>query len=93
MSHRRVLICRVEDETEQMTELASVDLPAVPGQWAAAPLDRLEAHVATAGQRLLGRLCGRKRQVSVHADAPANLRRGTATRAFDSLFINCHVVR
>jgi len=57
MSHLRVLICRGEDETEQMTELASVDLPTVPGQWADAPLDRLEAHVATAGQRLLGRLC------------------------------------
>jgi len=57
MSHLRVLICRVEDESEQMTELASVDLPAVLAQWASAPLDRLEAHVATAGQRLLGRLC------------------------------------
>ncbi len=34
MSHLRVLICRVEDETEQMTELASVDLPPVLGQWA-----------------------------------------------------------
>jgi len=57
MSHLRVLICRVEDESEQMTELASVDLPTVLAHWAAAPLDRLEAHVATAGQRLLGRLC------------------------------------
>ena len=33
MSHLRVLICRVEDETEQMTALASVDLPPMPGQW------------------------------------------------------------
>jgi len=93
MSHRRVLICQVQDETEQMTELASVDLPPVPGQWADAPLPRPEAQVATAGQRLLGRLCGRKRQVSVHAGAPAHVRRGTATRAFDSWFINCHVIR
>ncbi len=58
MSRLRVLICRVdEDDDEQMTEVARVDLPAVPGQWGDAPLDRLEAQVATAGQRLLGRLC------------------------------------
>jgi len=29
MSHGRVLICRVEDDDEQMTERASVDLPPV----------------------------------------------------------------
>jgi hypothetical protein len=52
-----VLICRVEDETEEMTELASVDLPAVPTHWVDAPLDTLEARVATAGQHRLGRLC------------------------------------
>src|SRR5580765_2795722 len=57
MSHLRVLICRVEDETEEMTELASVDLPAVSARWVDAPLDTLEARVATAGQHLLGRLC------------------------------------
>jgi len=57
MSHLRVLICRVEDEDEQMTELASVDLPPVRARWSAAPLDTLEAQVATAGQRLLARLC------------------------------------
>jgi len=57
MSRLRVLICRVDaDDDEQMTELARVDLPAVPGQWGDA-LDRLEAQVTTAGQRLLGRLC------------------------------------
>ncbi len=34
MSRLRVLICRVdEDDDEQMTEVARVDLPAVPGQW------------------------------------------------------------
>jgi len=58
MSRVRMLICRVDEEDdEQMTELARVDLPAVPEQWGDAPLDRLEAQVATAGQRLLGRLC------------------------------------
>ena len=54
MSHLRMLICRVEDETEEMTELASVALPA---RWVDAPLDTLETRVATAGQHLLGRLC------------------------------------
>ncbi len=29
MSHLRGVICRIEDEDEQMTELASVDLPPV----------------------------------------------------------------
>jgi len=57
MSHLRVVICRVEDEDEQMTELASVDLPPMCARWSGAPLDTLEAQVATAGQRLLTRLC------------------------------------
>ena len=57
MSHVRVLICRVEDDNEQMTERASVDLPPVCARWSGAPLDTLEAQVATAGQRLLARLC------------------------------------
>ncbi len=58
MSRLRVLICRVdEDDDEQMTEVARVDLPAVPAHWGDAPLDKLEAQVVTAGQRLLGRLC------------------------------------
>src|SRR5258708_1981600 len=57
MSHLRVLICRVEDDTEEMTELASVDLPPVCARWSAAPLDTLEAQVATTGQRLLASLC------------------------------------
>jgi len=57
MSHLRVLICRVEDEGDQMTELASVDLPAVRARRSAAPLDTLETHVATVGQRLLAALC------------------------------------
>ncbi len=34
MSRLRMLICQVdEDDDEQMTEVARVDLPAVPGQW------------------------------------------------------------
>jgi hypothetical protein len=57
VSHLRVLICRVDDADEQMTELASLDLPAVPARWAAAPLDAVEASVARAGQDLLARLC------------------------------------
>jgi hypothetical protein len=60
MSYLRVLICRVEDAEdaeEHMTELASVDLPSVLASWSAAPLDTLEARIATVGRRLLGRLC------------------------------------
>ena len=57
MSHRRVLICRVEGQDGPMTELASVDLPAMPARWVDAPLDALEAQVATTGQRLLASLC------------------------------------
>ncbi|HZS90198.1 MAG TPA: hypothetical protein VFE42_22215 [Chloroflexota bacterium] len=30
MSHLRLLICRVDDDTEQMTELDRLDLPATP---------------------------------------------------------------
>ncbi len=77
MSRLRVLICRVdEDDDEQMTELARVDLPAVPGQWGNA-LDRLEAQVATAGQRLLGRLCELQWE-EVDAQAVARYCAGTA---------------
>jgi len=47
----------VEDDDEQMTERASVDLPLVCARWSGAALDTLEAQVATAGQRLLARLC------------------------------------
>ena len=57
MSHLRVLVCRVEDDDETMTELASLDLPPVPTGWRDNPLDTLEAQVATAGQRLLAGLC------------------------------------
>ena len=57
MSHLCVLICRVEDEDDALTELACVDLPPVRAHWADAPLDTLEAQVATAGTHLLARLC------------------------------------
>ncbi len=33
MSHVRVLICRVEDDDEQMTERASVDLRQAAALW------------------------------------------------------------
>jgi len=58
MSHVRLLICRVDDVNdadEQMTELARVDLPAVPGA-IGSTLDTLERQVAVVGQRVLGRL-------------------------------------
>lgn len=57
MNHLRVQICRVDDDTDQMTELAHIDLPFQRADEAAAPLDTLEAQVATVGQRVLGRLC------------------------------------
>jgi len=70
MSHLRVLICRVEDEDDQMTELASVDLPAVRARRSAEPLDTLETHVATVGQRLLAALCAVQwEEVDTHAVA------------------------
>jgi hypothetical protein len=57
MSHLYVLICRVDEEVEEMTELASIDLLAGTASWSAAPLDAVEAQVATTGQHLLARLC------------------------------------
>lgn len=57
MSHLRVLICRVDADDDEMTELASVDLPPLPADPAAAPLDAIEARVAQAGSCVLGRLC------------------------------------
>jgi hypothetical protein len=55
MSHLRVLICRVEETDEQLTELDRLDLP--PGRpEIGVVLDTLEAQVATVGQRLLGQL-------------------------------------
>ena len=57
MSHLRLLICRVDDDTDQMTALDRLDLPPLAPDPAGAPLDTLEARVARAGSRLLGRLC------------------------------------
>lgn len=60
MSHLRVLICRVDDETipDQMTELHSIDLPAVdPEQMEpATALDGLETEVLTVGQEMMRHL-------------------------------------
>ncbi len=57
MSHLRLLICRVDDDTDQATELDRLDLPPLAPDASAAPLDTLEACVARAGSRVLGRLC------------------------------------
>jgi hypothetical protein len=58
MSRLCILICRVDEHDDaQMTELARVDLPAVPAHWSVRPLDLLEAQVAQVGQPLLARLC------------------------------------
>jgi hypothetical protein len=59
MSHIRVLICRVEDESpDQMTELAHVDLPEidVSALQAETTLDDLEASTQKAGAAILQRL-------------------------------------
>ena len=60
MSHLRVLICRVEDETQpdQMTELHSIDLPGLDlGQMQAeTALDELETEVLTVGQNVMRHL-------------------------------------
>jgi hypothetical protein len=59
MSHIRVLICRVEDESpDQMTELAHVDLPEidVAGLKPETTLDDLEASTQEAGVAILQRL-------------------------------------
>lgn len=55
MSHLRVLLCRVDEDNEQLTELDRLDLP--PGRpEIGVVLDTLEGEVATVGPRLLGRL-------------------------------------
>ena len=60
MSHLRVLICRVDDEAspDQMTELHSIDLPAVePGQMQPeTALDELETEVLAVGQDVMRHL-------------------------------------
>jgi len=59
MSHIRVLICRVEDQSpDQMTELADVDLPEidVSALQPETTLDDLEASTQKAGAAILQRL-------------------------------------
>ncbi len=56
MSYLRVLICRVDEDSDAMTELACVDLPPTDVH-GADTLNVLEGRVARVGQRLLGRLC------------------------------------
>ena len=54
MSHLRVLICRVEDdETEQRTELVSLDLPPTGQRQSYHVLDDLEAQVERTGHQIL----------------------------------------
>jgi len=77
MSHLRVQICRVEDAEDQMTELASMDIPHVLTCGWANPLDTLEAQAAKVGPRLLGRLCELQWEV-VDAEAVARYSAGSA---------------
>ena len=57
MRHLRLLICRVDDDTDQMTELDHLDLPSPPPIPGLAPLDQLEAHVTQVGPPGSGRVC------------------------------------
>lgn len=59
MSHLRVIICRVDDDSEgQMTELASFDLgePKVSEMEAGKALDEMEATTAKVGHQVLREL-------------------------------------
>ena len=59
MSHLRVIICRVDDDSDnQMTELASFDLgePKVSEMEAGKALDEMEATTATVGHQVLREL-------------------------------------
>lgn len=66
MSHLRLLICRVEDESqpEQMTELERIELPGVDLQRLApaTALDALEAEALASGQEVARRLLGQQWQ-------------------------------
>ena len=62
MSHLRVIICRVDDGSEeQMTELASFDLlePKVSEMQADRALDEMEATTAKVGHQVL-RSCSKR---------------------------------
>jgi len=60
MSHLRVLICRVDDESkpDQMAELHSFDLPSVEleGKTPETTLDGLEAQTLSVGQEIMRHL-------------------------------------
>jgi hypothetical protein len=60
MSHLRVVICRVDDETDpdQMTELHSFDLPAADPEHMKpeTALDEMETEVLTMGQEVMRHL-------------------------------------
>ncbi len=91
MSHVRLLICRVDEGDNQVTELARVNLPPVLADAGAAPLDTLEAQVATVGQCLLGRLCELQWD-AIDAQAVARYRAGQAPGSVvadgsDTLFV------
>lgn len=66
MSHLRVLVCRVDDETgsEQMTELDSFDLPAVAPEEMApeTALDKIETDILSVGQEILRHMMRRQWQ-------------------------------
>jgi len=91
MSHVRLLICRVDEGDNQVTELVRVNLPPVLADAGAAPLDTLEAQVATVGQCLLGRLCELQWD-AIDAQAVARYRAGQAPGSVvadgsDTLFV------
>ncbi len=91
MSHVRLLICRVDEGDNQVTERARVTLPPVLADAGAAPLDTLEAQVATVGQCLLGRLCELQWD-AIDAQAVARYRAGQAPGSVvadgsDTLFV------
>ena len=57
MSHVRRLMCRVDDEDDGMTDLASVDLAHLWVDPGAAPLVAIDAQVARIGPCVRGRVC------------------------------------
>lgn len=58
MSHLRVLICRVEDDQKEMTELHRFDLPAVDPEKLSpeTALDEIETRMLDCGHKITGYL-------------------------------------
>lgn len=58
MSHLRVLICRVEDDPKEMTELHRFDLPGVDPEKLSpeTALDEMEGRMLDCGQKITGYL-------------------------------------